>query len=314
MKNKIILYMSLIYLGLGIPFILDANILAQELITEKKASSKIIGGTEASKDSWPWIAGILKSGESSNYYAQFCGGSVIDKNWVITAAHCIKEGHTPEMLPSEIEVLVGAHDLNSNEGKRIKVKRIILHPDYNPATYNNDLALLELEAPVTVETLPLYEDGGDLAGIMATAIGWGYTKPDDSSSAASKRQQVSIPIVTNDTCNAAYYEEITGTMMCAGSAGKDTCQGDSGGPLVINQNSKWVLAGVTSWGEGCAVPGYYGVYARVSALKDFIRKYVPAATPEPEPNPEPQPNPNPEPVQENKGSSSSSFCFLSSLF
>lgn len=269
-----------------------------------KATPRIVGGTESSKNDWPWMAGILYSDRSSNYDAQFCGASIIDKNWVLTAAHCIKEGSNPELLPQDIEVLVEAHDLRANEGKRIKVKRIILHPDYNPQTYNNDIALIELEVPTDTETLPLYENGGDLAGITATAIGWGYTIPDDSFSAASTRQQVNLPIVTNTECNAAFYNEITGTMMCAGflTGGKDTCQGDSGGPLVIKQDSKWILAGVTSWGEGCAKPGFYGVYARVSELKSFIRKYVPDTIPEPEPEPKP------------KGSSSSSFCFISSAF
>lgn len=304
MKRIHILTLSVFILGLSAIFTGNPISFADHSEISKKTGSKIIGGTEAPKNEWPWMAGVLHSGDPSNYYAQFCGGSVIDKNWVVTAAHCIKEGSNQELMPADIEVLVGAHDLNTNEGTRIRVKRIILHPDYNSSTYNNDIALLELETPTTVDTLPLYEDGGDIAGTMATAIGWGYTRADDSSSAASKRQQVNLPIITNDTCNAAYYEEITATMMCAGSQGKDTCQGDSGGPLVIQKNSKWVLAGVTSWGEGCAVPGYYGVYARVSNLKDFIRKYVPAETPEPEPDPEP----------EKKGSSSSSFCFVSSVF
>lgn len=269
-----------------------------------KATPRIVGGTESNKADWPWMAGILYSDRSSNYDAQFCGASVIDKNWVLTAAHCIKEGSAAELQPQDIEVLVEAHDLRSNEGKRIKIKRIIMHPDYNSHTYNNDIALIELESPTDTETLPLYENGGDLEGITATAIGWGYTRPDDSFSAASKRQQVNLPVVTNEECNAAFYEEITGTMICAGylTGGKDTCSGDSGGPLVINQNSKWMLAGVTSWGEGCAKPGYYGVYARVSELKSFIRKYVPDTTPTPEPEPKP------------KGSSSSSFCFISSVF
>lgn len=269
-----------------------------------KATPRIVGGTESIITDWPWMAGVLYSDRTSNYDAQFCGASVIDKSWVLTAAHCIKEGSSAELQPQDIEVLVGAHDLKSNEGKRIKVKRIIMHPDYTPQTYNNDIALIELETPTDTETLPLYESGGDLAGITATAIGWGYTRPDDSFSAPSKRQQVNLPIVTNEECNAAFYEEITGTMMCAGylTGGKDTCNGDSGGPLVINQNSKWLLAGVTSWGEGCAKPGYYGVYARVSEFKSFIRKYVPDAVPEPEPEPKP------------KGSSSSSSCFISSVF
>lgn len=268
-----------------------------------KASPRIVGGTEASTTDWPWMAGVLYSDRISNYNAQYCGASVIDNYWVVTAAHCIKEGSAPQLQPQDIEILVGAHDLRSNEGRRIKVKRIILHPDFNPSTYNNDMALIELAAPAETETLPIYESGGDLAGMTATALGWGYTRPDDSFSAASKLQQVNLPVVTNEQCDAAFYEEITGTMMCAGylSGGKDTCQGDSGGPLVVNINSKWVLAGVTSWGEGCAKPGYYGVYARVSKLKDFIRQYVPA--------PQPPPDDDTEPVTPKK-SSSSSTCFI----
>lgn len=266
-----------------------------------RSKPRIIGGSESPKNDWPWMAGILHASEPSNYYAQFCGASVIDKKWVLTSAHCIKENNNPEFSPKDIEVLVGAHDLKSNEGTRIKVKRIILHPDYNPETYNNDIALVELETETDVEPVPVYEENDDLAGVIATAIGWGYTIPDDSFSAASTRRQVELPVVTNGECNAAFFEEITGRMMCAGylSGGKDTCSGDSGGPLVINRDSKWMLAGITSWGEGCAKPGYYGVYARISTFRDFIRQYVPAS---PEPEPEPA----------SKGSSS--FCFISSVF
>jgi secreted trypsin-like serine protease len=224
---------------------------------EGRSSSKIIGGTESPKNAWPWMAGILHASEPSNYYAQFCGASIIDKKWVITSAHCIKEKNNPEFAPKDLEVLVGAYNLKSNDGTRIKVKRIILHPSYNPETYSYDVALIELETETDIEPVPLYEENDDLVGETAVAIGWGYTIPDDSFSAASTLRQVNLPIVTNSECNAAFIEDITGSMMCAGylTGGKDTCSGDSGGPLIVNLDSKWVLAGITSWGEGCAKPG-----------------------------------------------------------
>jgi len=96
-------------------------------------------------------------------------------------------------------------------------------------------------------------------------------------------QEVDVPIVSNATCNTSYGGEITANMICAGYAqgGKDACYGDSGGPLFVpdETGTGWVQVGVVSWGEGCALPNYYGVYARVSRYQSWIESYVGTAPP-----------------------------------
>lgn len=244
-----------------------------------KAKPKIVGGVEAKNTDWPWVAGILYAGVGSNYSAQFCGSSVIHQKWVVTAAHCVDRKYGSRNLePGDIQVLVGAHDLSKEEGRRIGVKRIIVHPNYDSARYINDIALLELEESAGVESLPLYESINDLAGENAVAIGWGSMSSDRNRPVYPvARQQVTLPIADQWQCTVAYGSLVGDSMICAGvpAGGKDACQGDSGGPLVVQDGAGWVLAGITSWGVGCAQPGKYGVYSRVSSFMEFVREYVP---------------------------------------
>ena len=147
------------------------------------------------------------------------------------------------------------------------------------------LLRLELDIPSTRTPLAIYSGTSDLSGEIATIIGWG--KLSEYGKFATTLQEAQVPIVSNETCNDAYNKSffydnpITSTMLCAGYAqgGTDSCSGDSGGPLMINLDGEWNLAGLVSWGEGCAEPGYYGVYSRISALSRFIAQYVPAGIP-----------------------------------
>ncbi|WP_166405101.1 trypsin-like serine protease [Desulfonema ishimotonii] len=243
-------------------------------------TSRIVGGKEAEKGAWPWMAAIVDADSTSNYDGQFCGAELIHPQWAITAAHCV-DGE----LPQNIAVALGLHNLETDTGERVGVKRIIVHPDYNDRTDDVDIALLELDRSVEYETLSLYTGTDSLSGKTAVTIGWGSTDPVFKSYPEELRQ-VSVPVVSNTTCNAAfnayasYYDDpITDNMMCAGfeEGGKDACQGDSGGPLIVAEDGQWQLAGVVSWGEGCAEPGIYGVYTRVSRFADFVAQYVPPA-------------------------------------
>lgn len=259
-------------------FALDGLFFFAMASEKMKQSSRIVGGTEADRSEWPWVVALVKSNTSSNYYGQFCGGSLVSPKWVVTAAHCIVDDDgSQSVYPSDLQILVGAHDLKSGEGERVNVRRIVVHPSYSPGAYNNDIALIELEKNVSVETLPLYDGSEDLSGYDAIAIGWGSTSGIEGQyEYPGIRNQVTLPIVTNTECNAAYGGFITDSMVCAGyiQGGKDACYGDSGGPLVINRNSRWELAGVTSWGSGCAKPGYYGVFASISKFKPFVDYYL----------------------------------------
>ena len=159
------------------------------------------------------------------------------------------------------------------------IVRILYHPDYNAkSSYNNDIAFLQLDRNATrnfrVNTACLPKTGYDFTpGTMCSLAGWGDLefRGEDP----EHMMHVEVPIVSNENCtaNGSYRESlITSKMLCAGykEGGKDTCQGDSGGPLMCSDGLQWYIVGATSWGYGCAVPDYYGVYANVGNLLDWV--------------------------------------------
>jgi secreted trypsin-like serine protease len=238
---------------------------------------KIVGGATALPGSWPWMVALIRSDSLGNYYGQFCGGTLVAESWVITAAHCVDD-----KVPSEVDVVTGVYNLKTEIGDRISVKQIIEHPSYNPLTFDNDLALIELNRSSSSQTIPLSSDvTNDLLGSMATVVGWGYTGQIGSSGYPEELQQVSIPIVSNTDCGVSYPSMITSNMLCAGyvEGGKDSCVGDSGGPLMVQKNGEWEMSGIVSWGDDCGAPNSYGVYTRVSQFVDFISsKIIPQPT------------------------------------
>lgn len=241
----------------------------------------IIGGREADPGEWPWQVAIIFAG-GDLYWDQFCGGSLIDARWVLTAAHCASITDA-----SGIQVVAGIHNLvDPDPGYQVlDVAQILIHPNYGIATqYDSDIALLRLAAPADIRpgdgaVLPIdwlrivAEDVGSLAGMEATATGWGMSDLLTNAYPATMHE-VELPITSQQTCAEGYGGGITETMLCAGlpEGGKDTCYGDSGGPLVVYDEGRanWELAGVTSWGSGCAQPGLPGVYARVSKFSGWI--------------------------------------------
>ncbi|KAF3699712.1 Tryptase [Channa argus] len=161
------------------------------------------------------------------------------------------------------------------------VSKVIVHPNYNSKTNDNDIALLRLSSSVTFTDyiLPVCLAASDStvgAGTTCWVTGWGDTQSGVPLAPPGTLQEVSMPIVSNSDCNSDYNGGITNNMMCAGlpQGGKDSCQGDSGGPLVIKSNITWIQAGVVSFGEGCAQPNLPGVYARVSQYQDWISSQI----------------------------------------
>lgn len=247
--------------------------------TRSGITPKIVGGTTAVAGDWPWMAAIIHSDATNYYYGQFCGGALIAESWVLTAAHCVYDNTAQKWkAPAEVDVVMGLHNLMLDSGDRIDVKQVVGHPDYNPTTFDNDLALLELVRPSSAQPLPLMDDAGnDLNGYQAVIIGWGDTDPSASSSYPAELQQVTVPVVSNTACAAQYPGMISDTMLCAGyvAGGKDSCGGDSGGPLMVQIDGHWYHAGIVSWADGCAQPNAYGVNTRTSEFVDFIGSYVP---------------------------------------
>uniref|UniRef100_A0A673K258 trypsin n=1 Tax=Sinocyclocheilus rhinocerous TaxID=307959 RepID=A0A673K258_9TELE len=222
------------------------------------AGKKIIGGYDCPPNSQPWQVYLTSNGQP------WCGGSLINERWVVSAAHC--------KIASRLTVHLGEHNVYDEEGteQRIGAEKVIPHPKYNDYTSDNDFMLIKLKEPA------IFNEYVNNKIILCFYLHYVTSMffiflffPDGNPSVL---QCLKLPVLSKEQCVRAYGSQKTENMFCAGfmKGGKDSCQGDSGGPVVCNGE----LRGVVSWGKGCAEQGYPGVYVEVCRYTAWTKNII----------------------------------------
>ncbi|XP_043928446.1 suppressor of tumorigenicity 14 protein homolog [Protopterus annectens] len=246
--------------------------------TRPRKKTKIVGGEDARSGKWPWQVSL-----QMGMYGHICGASLVSNRWLISAAHCFLDSDSIRYsAASQWKAYMGMRVINKLSSNMItrSIRKILIHPQYDEYTSDYDIALLELSSPVFFNDviqpicLPLNPQFFYLR-TTCYVTGWGAVK--ENGELAKILQEARVRVVSQNICNKLYDDAVTPRMMCAGNlhGGTDACQGDSGGPLACRgRKNKWFLAGIVSWGEGCARRNRPGVYTQVSGLYDWIRQQI----------------------------------------
>ena len=230
----------------------------------------IIGGNTATDGEFPFLVRLYINIGGSSY---LCGGSLLSDTWVITAAHCLDGA-----AASGVSIRAGSNQKSSG-GELVYADQLFLHPDYDPATFDHDIALIELSSAVTapktgtIDRLTTNEGTAMPEGSAVWVAGWGTTSSNGNTSEDLLKVSVNVSYPSSCAANSSYSSaDITNNMICASipGGGQDACQGDSGGPLFRYDGNDLWLAGIVSWGIGCALSSYPGVYARVANYDTWI--------------------------------------------
>ncbi|XP_076294082.1 chymotrypsin-like elastase family member 2A isoform X2 [Lasioglossum baleicum] len=242
------------------------------------STGRIFNGKPSRRGSWPWQVSLQLLHPKLGFIGHWCGGVLIDPTWVVTAAHCIHNDLFNLPIGALWTAVVGEWELDSGGrgSARLPVERVVLHERFN--NYVHDIALMKLARPAplskVVRTICLPEPEEKLANGHCVASGWGRYGPSQSLSTALL--EASVPLLDLEKCTKAYGKSvpIRSGHLCAGhtDGSSGSCVGDSGGPLQCRRaDGVWQLAGVTSFGSGCARPGYPDVYTKVQHYIDWIR-------------------------------------------
>ena len=231
----------------------------------RSPTGRIIGGANTTIEKVPYQISLQM------YGSHMCGGSIISRNYILTAGHCVANN------VEQMSIVIGTTNIKGH-GIRHKVAKVIRHESFSANYYGipvDDIALVRLSEPIEIrensKPIELFKKGEVAqAGSYSTITGWGITE----NGIPEVLQTVTVPIITKKKCHNdySYWGGIPAGQICAAypEGGKDACQGDSGGPLAVNGR----LAGIVSWGNGCAQPGKPGVYTEVAFYRDWIKKHA----------------------------------------
>ncbi|XP_064616980.1 elastase-1-like [Liolophura sinensis] len=238
----------------------------------------IVGGTPAFEGEWPWQ--ILLKGRINGTHETQCGGVLVEKRWVMTAAHCVFR--TALHSIDAWTIVLGEHATTYSSGREkvVRPSRIIRHTGYQPrGGFPDDIALMELPEGVYIEKrfiMPVCLPPRDFVipeGSPCWITGWGNT--DAQGHGSEVLNSLSVTVWSQKQCQMAWGEHITTQHICVGTGDTGACAGDSGGPLSCEVNGRFVVAGIASWGvPGCRTPGYPDVYTNVTAYMSWIRNHV----------------------------------------
>ncbi|XP_036605601.1 polyserase-2-like [Trichosurus vulpecula] len=251
---------------------------------------RIVGGSNAMPGDWPWQVSLHSDG------FPICGGSLITESWVLSAAHCVVEDGTLRP-PEEFAVYLGLYSqlnqLMQDHGQYRDITEILVPDNYTDAEFGSDIALLHLSEPANltefVQTICLPQANHRFPhGASCWATGWGDIHESIWLPAPQLLQELELEIIGPSTCQCFFNSkdpfnstiQLLPGMLCAGfkEGRKDTCQGDSGGPLVCEEAGQWFLAGITSFGHGCARRNRPGIFTAVAAYESWIRERVTGAS------------------------------------
>lgn len=264
-----------------------------------RAVASVIGGAAAPISRFPFQVALYDPELGRPATGFFCGGVIVDATHVITAAHCLAgTAHSPARLSREVAVLAGSTSLDRPDPGSVNdpAVSVSMDPHYNPTTNDYDIGIVTLARPLwtgatapstsgasPIAPLPIdraaaesYGESNGTPSVIATVSGWGDTSPaPGAASYPMTLRSVRVPLVSEESCQEAYASielSITPRMICAGSSRPraDSCFGDSGGPLVVDRDhpahppGDYVLVGLVDFGDGCALPGFAGVYTRIA--------------------------------------------------
>lgn len=273
--------------------------------------TRIIGGENAGRNAWPWFALIMVQRRTAGRKSPECGGTLISDRFVLTAAHCVLEQSKRTIRKSRLTIRLGEFDLSQPDDGEVDVgvERVIAHPNFQPNTFKNDIALIELKQTVTFSDaimpacLP-YDDlklANPMPGAVDNQTAWvlGFGQTTYNGRTSDQLKQADLRIVHFGKCKQAFDHlvHLTREYVCASSQFdeeeddpqqtpearnakiKDSCQGDSGGPLMMQattgkKNRRWYVYGIVSFGYRCASFGFPGVYTRVNRYLDWIDSHL----------------------------------------
>lgn len=238
------------------------------------SADKIVGGVDSNIAAFPYQVALMDSS-----FFQFCGGTILNASWIVTAQHCV-EG----MTASRLRIGAGSSKLSTmrTTGQIRSVSQIIRFSGYTSPERGKDIALVKLATPldlsgpnakaIGIVTAADASAGATGSGAAALVSGWGTLSAGGRS--PDMLQSTTVNVISQSTLQSQYGSTITSDQLGASAPGRDSCQGDSGGPLVVTVGGVKKLAGVVSWGNGCADPRWAGVYARVSSFEAWINQNI----------------------------------------